>query len=817
MWQVLPRDVFCVHVGPDQRIWYGTSRMYAKALQSSLKQIIEAQFREAAPEIPPVPIALFEPGGRVWFLTDENRTLLGYDGSTWVTRSLSRPNRFVGRCPGHPRREGEGYNCFFDGRAFFIETDGVCSFDGKEWSFQSLLEPEARRYIFLQTVPGEGELIATVTRMRDSEFWRWREGQWAKVDLPVGEKQFLAPWSGGRWWVRDSRGLRLAPPVSGSETIGFDRLFQQMKETEDAKAREAFADELLQCPDTTYKKIEQALSATYDPEVIKLLLSVRERLSSANVGLSLGSYVLKDAWLAHNDLQGTVFIVSAHITESGRLAGPGLVVAEITGNTRLFRGESFAHQAWHASDLPLYDKRQDIVWLASWSGRQVRWLDLRAGGATGTLPSRSYRQIRATAGDGSLFVSVDNKWQKSPIVVFRPGAPDDRRVVEPKTLLLNGQSTTRFRVSPDGIIWADLATDGLAMFDGRHWKKIVNTSGQYPLRGLTVGGGRETLAHIGDWFVYVTPNGIDEDGNVQKLIARNRERIRKSFSLSSLSGSTPGPLVVDGAGNIWFTSEQDFWVLAGDDWLDVKSSMREAGLGGPAATVPEYVLALAEDDSVLLLPRYNQSGVFKTVLARAEHGRVVLEQGPDVADVHWGRGFLPPFVRDRQGGLWLPRGQSFPLRQVTRLAERGDGRVFDTGGLPVFCDASGHLWLFSSRRDTENCYRAYPGRNRADELRLPRGDLPFRLVDGRPGSIYACSSEEIYHLRVRSDAGRAHLDLVETYVPGNIEGRVSSIESSQLGYIVMCSYTDSPPQWSLHLLPFPEAASASRPGANERG
>ena len=137
-WQALPDEVMAVYRGPDGRVWYQARKPTSGEDVRTAKASIEAEFVKPSPVLVGARPALFEPGGRVWFITEWGMGVLGYDGKTWIQGPLEDNLIYIGQCPGHrqPRMYG-GCNLWADGKAVFPVQLGVVWYDGKDWSHQA--------------------------------------------------------------------------------------------------------------------------------------------------------------------------------------------------------------------------------------------------------------------------------------------------------------------------------------------------------------------------------------------------------------------------------------------------------------------------------------------------------------------------------------------------------------------------------------------------------------------------------------------------------------------------------------------------------
>ncbi len=196
-WQALPRAVRNVYIAPDGRIWYECSRRFSDSgdrgvaqTVAGLKQQIEREFSQAAPQVWDIEPLLFEPGGRVWFSLSRagHSMLLGYDGKEWIERPiLDKGESISGHCVTRGGLLEGRANRFAGGAAWFITFRGVLRFDGKQWSHQKLIDKQGKQdyygnaldnMVWLAVSPDGQRAVAYADTTQ--LFWVCREGKWTQ-------------------------------------------------------------------------------------------------------------------------------------------------------------------------------------------------------------------------------------------------------------------------------------------------------------------------------------------------------------------------------------------------------------------------------------------------------------------------------------------------------------------------------------------------------------------------------------------------------------------------------------------------------------
>ena len=191
----LPETVRGVKTGPDGRQWYA---LYPDGWApdaadppdiEAIKRAIEGQWASDAPKLPGARVALFEQDGRVWFIDESDRTLLGYAGvrGEWIERPASkRWHQFIGAPNGqaNPDPEGLGRNHVVGRYRLFIDSTGVQVFDGESWSRHAFTGEDKDEWDYREFRTAEADPTGGVVFLTEEEerpLWRFYEGEWTEL------------------------------------------------------------------------------------------------------------------------------------------------------------------------------------------------------------------------------------------------------------------------------------------------------------------------------------------------------------------------------------------------------------------------------------------------------------------------------------------------------------------------------------------------------------------------------------------------------------------------------------------------------------
>jgi len=812
-WQLLPPEVAAVTIGADDRIWYTFSRERERRYKAvhhgievpqepfaldHIRGRIEKEFRRKTPHLTEARPVFFEPGGRVWFVTTRSTNLIGYDGTGWIACPDSGPSRFIdiGNCPRNGRRRTQGYNCFCDGRVFFINGRGVAVVDvrhaqvagGGAWSFCEMLENKKRRenVIELQAFADEGRVVASVSS-EPRAFWEWRDGAWTKIDFEIPGVELVAPWSQNRAWCRGGEGIRLLP-LAGLHDELVGNLLEKIKSAPGTPGAEEAVERLIGLGCAVEPNVVDALAKTYDPRAIEQLLFVQESVREDRA-LTLGEFELEKSELLFNDFAGTVYLGAEEIHTSKGAIGPGLIIVETDGSIRLKPGQEVvdilrrgrANRSYDSG--PLRASKGDRLWLPGrFDGIPPRLVDLDSGEEIHALDDPAFDFLHTVTPEGRLFVSHGRYPDRSTVAVFTPGASSAHLQLEAQTIPLRDPEVA---IAPDGTVWAQAVKGDLVRFDGE--KSFVQV-GAGALRILVAGSEGFLLARSGEEYMIISSHGMERNKDVLDLIRNNRAIIRRALPAGSdYWSSTKGQqIAVDSAGNIWWSEQPNTRVLVDDRWIDVRAPVGDRVIPLDA----RYIGTVGGGRSVYLTDLESKGRAF---FGLVHDGKAVLRPVPAPSEAIPDRIKTDRGVRDRDGALWVmgygpwrPQGSghvqvAFRLDDFCRRIE-----VVDSGW-PLLCDREGNIWFGTISGEMPDRFNIWRDGTVIQTVTVPHAGEKTRLFSDRAGSVFAWTPMGIVHLTRRSEEGGDLFEASAIYTITGIKGRLQAIAFSDLGYLVATS------------------------------
>jgi len=781
MWQVLPDNIRSVFVGPDKRIWWQIDHGREKPDVADIQEIIEGRFGSEAPEIYGARIALFEPGGRVWFIDHSGKYLLGYDGERWLERQAPGRNSFCGSSPNHGRYARKGYNLVVRGKAFFPSTDGVHCFD---------LETETWFYVpipgykfpgvFLMPEPDGKGLIACFNGIVDSRanpteysviMWRWREDNWT---LPIPEG------------ISKTKVAGIVPVKKG---VWIDEQYQRGG-----------------VPETRLWFI------SYAPET---------DAQETQPPFTLGPYSAGEVALKNYDGSGSSYFGAKEILKEGKSLGPGMLVHQADGKVTALLGKQFVGLPRHdyrcGGSGPLAVPGRNAVWDPRWTvtHQEPLLVSLQTGDVMATMPDHKFGWLHSALDDGTVFASITEPGQANDtIAVCKPDAPDTRTVLESQQIEIKRNV---FCIASDGAIWAavpdpDDPTRGtqkrstIVRFDGKKWEPVEAFKGFANASRLIPGRNAEILAIGRSECRFIAGDEIYRDNDLQALIAGHKKAFASAFLMGSSGGNNGrGKIVADKGGNIWLNGPLK--VLISDTWVDAKPSLRAAG-----SREGEVVQITAIGDSgMVYLTDFTSAWEGGTSF----YGEVV---GGDLVFTPAPACNVTRSARRRtishDNALCVPvqvpkvdrRGANAGHGQEVYLVA-GDfapKRLTDAGW-PMLCDKSGNMWLGQVAGKERNLYNIYAHGELAHTLAIPSVSYtPVWPISDRPGSVFARTSTGIYHLTAEEPDQPAKYTIKKRYDDTSIMAEWTSwVGYSSLGYIVMYAQ-GTHPGWALYLIKLPQ-------------
>ncbi len=192
-WQTLPPEIRFVFISPDQRRWYVANDGNTPVALSQAKAEIEQQWKAPGPVLRGSCPALFEKTGRAWFISADSRTLLAYDGTTWIEHAThaaaDSPRGFIGEALGRSRVLSVPSNVDLGSVLLFPEWSGISTFDGTNWTYQPTSQKLTAAGIARCMLMVESDGKSTVVfREGAREAWRFHDRQWTPLPIPDAVK-----------------------------------------------------------------------------------------------------------------------------------------------------------------------------------------------------------------------------------------------------------------------------------------------------------------------------------------------------------------------------------------------------------------------------------------------------------------------------------------------------------------------------------------------------------------------------------------------------------------------------------------------------
>lgn len=823
-WQHAPREVQGVYIGPDGRTWYQLGPEMTGWSLAQIKSRLQREWKETAPQISGVRLALLEPGGRVWFQTEFGRSLLGYDGLTWVEYKGSRtsPN-LGGECATQGSFPHNRTNRFAGGKAWFSASGGIHVFDGEHWSVQEFVEPgDITTTSALFAVSSNGKFAAAIYG-NDQTLWTCLEGKWTKGRNLKNEKypveRFFVT-NQGLLWYRHFEELRFVS-LPGAATVAEEK----EEEEEEAKQvailvkqlgddsfdrREEASTKLAQLGETIVPDLAAALKAATDVEIKvrlkKLLDKAAPRGFKPPVVTRIGKYRVSEVKHLGQDDRGTLCIAAGAIRLAGGKTAPGLLLLDAAGEATLVRNPAGLEPWWlqdNNSGLSFYLSSSKGLWLAPYpSISPAAFLDVKENKLTEELPDLRPARVVAVDSAGRVFAAGD--YRVGPVLVFTPGAPEDRQSL-PTTSFPIARTSFPF-VALDGSIWAQRKVEGLSRFDGQDWTTvdpgetdtfIPVTSGEEGV--VLYEGQRKLYGGKGKYYLFQGGKLLGK-GNIRDLAKEHRTLLVKAFATPRSSRYSPqqaaeyrpeqcAAFAADKAGNLWLLEENGkAAVLAGDVWLNATEPLQAAGASQGGARF----MAPFGDNSRIYFS--NMAG--KSQIGEVRDGKLVCLDAPNMIKVDG----LPCGLREPGGPLWVAGMGPNSFGQLThRIGQNGQAQEMQESGWPMLVDESGNAWLGKLLNQPQNKLKVWRGGKIVQHLEIPGTDRVMSLFSDKPGSVYAVTSMGLTHL-IAEGEGPYRAD--KTYVlPSAPNFRQPSF--SRLGYVVDNTYMGLPPepQVTLYRLP----------------
>lgn len=749
-WQALPAGVSYPRVGPDERTWYQDSRAYPPFDLGQLQEHLAGQFEKPAPAVQEARVILFEPTGRVWFQALRLRTLLGYDGKEWITKTLEADDRFVSSGPTRGSLINANVSCFAGGAAWFKGSRGVYRFDGKKWDRQSIPIATPQDSMLLCVHP-EGKTAAAHPR-NTGDLWIFHDGAWNKQQGVLGTD------------VHPIEHMALESPQS-LLYVGKDRQLGRLR-------------------------IEKDGTVAREPS--------SGRLGSAEVsGVHALCY----------DQEGTLYVAAEAISEADSAPAAGVLIHEPGGKTRILKGKALLaafNARDHSSPMPILTPDKKQLWLPHTVGAgRAHLFDLERNRIVAELPADGFHKLEAVDKAGRVFVSGGFAGFHKLSMVFTSGGKEYPTLkAEAKELQFGSPRA----ISDDGSIWAVEKTGHVVCWDDGDWKRIRPEPFTGVL-GMTAGDGGMLLLHADGTTMLCEKSSILAEGAFIELLEQEQERIKKHFGRSmpatptSMTEMLPAYQVAAGSNGIWCLSGGSLRLFANDRWYDATDALIAAGSRGGGAGF----VALVGDDKVYVSDLKLRHDGGKSFFGDLMDSKLKFTEAP-----HALRGqakfFALPAGRD---SVWITatEGRATGSSDTTsgqraiRINKEGIAEDHKDIGQPALVDRS-CLWLTSVWGKPPDLVHRWRDGKLLQELHIPSftGGL---LCSDDDGSVYALTAIGLQRL-VADQAEKDQYRLGEQYAIEGLSCRTTSEGYSRQGYIVVATHSQIglPAHW-LHLIKLP--------------
>ena len=784
----LPETVRGVKTGPDGRQWYA---LYPDGWVpdaadppdvEAIKRVIEGQFTADAPKLPGARVALFEPEGRVWFIEESERMLLGYAGvpGEWIERPASkRWHRYIGAPSGkaNPDPEGLGRNHVVGRYRLFIDNIGVQVFDGESWSRQAFTGEAKDEWDYLEFRTAEADPnggVVFLIEEEDCPLWRFYEGEW--TELP----QTQAP----------AENLRLAVGLADGRVLVYalNHGIEFLEIPVDKAATQPAADDGEADPPAAAPAVDLT-----DPAI--------QRQTDAAALTPDGTILISGADKTPDDAgtHGLVVLDPQRPLAEARLIG-GL---DIAANLH-FLADPAMGAAWITPSR---------LYLPGGSYRPPGVLHLTPDGPLFTpLPVTGSEYLQTVADDGTLFIggTYGREQSNAPIAAV----PSDPPVQDAEAFVVTKDSRMSQGLMPDGRLWAVRERGDVSVFDGRTWQPLgVNLEpGQGKMVDLLPGAGGVMLATVSgrefdrDWNPKHVDYGLIINGQItleedlRLLVADHADVLRKAFGSGGVirteTGFPNGPggfgLLTDDADRLWLVQKGGVDVLVEGEWHRVLD-----GEVGAAAM-------LGDGGGVVLVHRNSAPRI-----ARWRGGAVEVEE-VEAGGIH---GFVgdDKMRRGPDGAVWLGYSKREKndvggwTNHAVRLDPGGGVDVLADVGWPRLIEADGTVWLggVGRHRDDPDGDRFAVWRDGeiVQHLRVPRANSTSKFLKVRPGSVWVWSETGLRHLVADDPDAPGHYRAGRVVVP-QVGGqavrpefrRVPPVfEASPLGFIATLEHRATSP------------------------
>lgn len=711
-WQPLPLGIRIAFADPAGRIWLQDGRGSTDWDLKQLQHHIADQFDREMPVIRNAYLALFEPGGRVWFISYQLHLVLGYDGETWIIHStVDRENRVYGRCQTRGALVNADAHLYAGNAVWLRGMRGVYRFARGEWSYQ-VMAGERIRYggnVRLSVEP-QGKLAVAWTP-GSKDVWLFHNSKWTQQSVPVFTQipaltELLAVSPESFLYVDQNRRLQRASVLADSSVK-------------------------LESPDGT----DAGFSG-------KVQVSKIQNLYSDESGRI---YVVAD------DVRGGDS--DATSIEESSYPG-GLVIMEPGGKVAALRDrELVAAFGRVASSLPAGILTADgsRVWLRQRSGRGRPFLfDLSTRKRLNEIPHVGFRTLHAVDRLGRVFVSASNPGSFShPVMVWSTnGRPNPRLTVETHDI-----GPGPVTVTGDGTVWATDPDGQLICYTSGEWQTLpeapFENSSTVRIESLIPGHGGMVLAQSRDRAALCQPGCVIDSGDLFRVIEDQMDCLCRAFGPDKPQPEQKQVLQIVAArdGRIWCLHQRALRVLDGDLWYDATDALLAAGSRHGTTSV---LAPIGDGRRVFITDLSLRHDGGRSFFGTFKDGELYFANAPHVLS---SSGTSTYSLRGMDGALWIASTQGRANRTSDAITGQEALRILTAktdvslvnSGHAQLLDRAGNIWLSRIRSQGADHVNLWRGGRINQQLHIP-GFTGGLLISDGPGSVYARTKIGLQHL-----------------------------------------------------------------------
>jgi hypothetical protein len=852
--QALPREVRRVCVGPDGRTWFRldpppTAGPAGADSVPAFKKRIAREFSERSPQFFGAELALFEPGGRVWFFLPQQCLLLGYDGKSWIDHVIpDAHDRVVGYCPTRGTCLGGRANRFAQDAAWFVCARGVLRFDGQNWLHQRLSEqPSQNPAAILLTASRDGRAVA-VCQMETStnappKYWLYEKGQWLSQSVPADDPQnpganrrivSLAFGDRRALWLVFNNGQLECANLGGDDAPRdakeLDDLIRQLGDDSYA-ARQRATRELQSMGPPIKPQLEEALKQNLDPEqqyrLKRILESFQPRPAAPGTAPStqFGGVQVMFARQLFQDPAGRVGVIAQMLRDAQSREGPGVALLDDQKKAKAIFSQKLVIGGFNFfnENLPIAAASERYAW---WprilAGDAVQLYDAQIDEFINAAPMPLFGNLLAVSAEGSVFLAKNAAGNPNePIMVYTPSAPETRTVLRMEK---HPVQFPQYAVTDDGAVWLMEREDApaqpalppqaggnwggrLVRFNGKDWQTLETQPSQ-AVQSMTPGRGGVLLVQGQAESILFRGEKAIDSGDLVELIEKNREVFQKSFGADAprfssydLNARQSSQVVADKAGNIWRLEEGGrLLVLMGERWELAHAALVAAG---SSAGVIAQIVPVGDGGKIYVMDRGGTPGRPRAFFGEVKDGKLSFVEAPKIES----RGSESSRIRDAEGNLWtrgaLRDSKGDSRLQIVCLGAEGVREKLDFVGVPKLVDQAGTLWVEKNVGATA-AYKLWRKGEWVQELTAPRGVRNLPVFSDRPGSAYVWTAEGLQQFVAEPPEFKSYR-AGELLSIDNLSGEILTLTCTKQGLLVLLMQggADTSP-WTLGLLKLPD-------------